>query len=525
MIELSAQLLQTMAKRRPLGWLAVAEERADDIGEHGILYFMPDTWSKLQTDYAEYTHLDPPEVEALSNVEVKSIDVKELLACFDRVVLINLKRRPDRLAGFQSNLAECGWPFREPQLFEAVDGASGSLPVPLGWQDGGGAWGCMQSHRQVLERAIMDGVESLLVLEDDARINSDLQQDAAQFFAVLPDDWDQLMLGGQHIGRSRPVAVRPGVIRCQNTQRTHAYGIRGDYMRTLYQYWCSTMGHCDHRMGELQAKFRVYAPSRFLFSQARGKSDINGAVNAAHKWSPPIAGQPIVLLQAPKAVVEGLRPWGFHTGYDREVGSGYDTGLVDIAAAKGIEARNRMVRWIYTIQWECAAEENMVCTVWHPEIEEAFLKNAATDPVHTIKADTVFEALHQAQELDLPIRKAAAFVSDKVILLEAPQAVVQELRKHGFHTGYWRDEVTDVDKGLLDAFKEGTDAKTQRAKLGEWLEYVAYEAEALPGGVPTVWHPKVTVAMLEDVTDRSVIRIKARTVAEALDRWKGSRAA
>ncbi len=54
----------------------------------------------------------------------------------------------------------------ESTVFEAVDGQQ--LRVPLNWNSGGGAWSCMQSHRHVLKRAIMDGVESLLVFEDDA---------------------------------------------------------------------------------------------------------------------------------------------------------------------------------------------------------------------------------------------------------------------------------------------------------------------------------------------------------------------
>jgi hypothetical protein len=189
---------------------------------------------------------------------------------FDRVVVISLQRREDRRKDFFDRLHAARWPFHWPEVFAAVDGHA--VPKPQGWADGAGAWGCMQSHRQVLERAIMDGVRSLLILEDDALPADDFAERIDSFLASVPADWSQLMLGGQHV--QPPESIAPGLVRVQEAHRTHAYAVRGAFLKTLYQTFVSTSGHCDHRMGPLHARARVYAPSPFLLGQAAVHSDI-----------------------------------------------------------------------------------------------------------------------------------------------------------------------------------------------------------------------------------------------------------
>jgi len=522
MITLTHSQFAEVARKRPTGWRDVAAKAA--VADNPWT-FTEDAWRTLQEQFVAYVQLDPEDVQELNHKAAigGQGDVGDLSKYFDRVVVINMKRRPDRLADFESNLRKWGWPFAWPTWVEGVDGASNKLPTPYGHRDGGGAWGCMLSHRRVLESAILDGVDKLLVLEDDARIGKDFTQKVKEFLENVPDDWDQLMLGGQHIGRSLPVTVNATVVRCKNTQRTHAYALRGDYLKALYQYWVSTVGHCDHRMGEVQIRYKVYAPKRFLVSQAHGKSDISGGMNAAKRWSAPVEGQPVVLLRAPGAVVRKLRAWGFHTGYSRDVATGYDLGLLDVLGLPEGDRRNRMVRWLYTLQWECAAEEGLVCTVWHPEIEEAFLRQVSSEDVHVIRADTEIEAVQQASALGLPLREAPLYVSDTLVLLKAPRTVVVELRKHGFHTGYWRDETSSIDMGLLDIFDAEHDEDTRRKKMSEWIACVSQEAEALREGVAAVWHPKATVEFLQSATDMKVVELEASTEAEALDKWKGSR--
>ena len=189
---------------------------------------------------------------------------------FARVVVINLARRPERLVRFSSRV-QGNWPFALPQRFEAVEGSNQVLPPT--WKKGAGAWGCLQSHRAVLDSAIADGVSSLLVMEDDAFPVDDFAVLAEIFLSRVPDDWNCLMLGAEHL--LPPVPVGPGVMRCVASIRCHAYALRGPLMPMLSVFWqCNKTDHCDLVLSSLMTHYKTYAPDPLLFGQEAGRSDI-----------------------------------------------------------------------------------------------------------------------------------------------------------------------------------------------------------------------------------------------------------
>jgi len=443
--------------------------------------------------------------------------VNEYTDWFERIIVINLKRRPERLAAFRMEVANDLWPFLEPQVFEAIDGASERVPVPFSWRDGGGAWGCMQSHRQVLERALMDGVNSLLVLEDDACVRKTFPEDMISFLSRVPNDWDQLMLGGQHMG-VEPHRIAPGIVRCLNCHRTHAYAVRGRFLRALYQEWVSSVGHCDHVMGAIQSRFNVYAPDPFIFGQAMSKSDINGALNPCKFWMRPTADQPVVLLRTPRHVVNEFRRYGFHTGYNRDSTSDLDKGLIEIfgAGATSVsppDAINRLRGWIEMIQWEIASAEGLVCTIWHPAVTSDLVRQATSAQLIEIEAETVEAGLSQyPHELG---GRLMSLSSPTIVLLRAPKEVVQQLRGHGFHTGHWRDPATDLDRGLIDIFN--SPEADRPAKLRDWIRLLQPEADSIRNGVVTVWHPDASIELISSVFSGEVIEIGADTAYAALE--------
>ena len=198
---------------------------------------------------------------------------------FDRVAVVSLERRTDRLDAFMSRVPK-DWPFREIEVVRAIDGRL--CKHPEWWRQGGGAWGCYRSHIRIIEEALNSGQESVLIFEDDAAFCKDFSKRAVQYFDALPADWIQAYVGGQHLKRPTEIDGNTLVVRANNVNRTHAYAVRGREGMTAVYRWLEATDkwvnrcHIDHHYGRLHASSSTgyYAPSQWLCGQVSGFSDI-----------------------------------------------------------------------------------------------------------------------------------------------------------------------------------------------------------------------------------------------------------
>ena len=128
---------------------------------------------------------------------------------FDRIVVINLERRTDRLEQFDAEAKRVGFEY---EVHKAIDGkAEGIDPIVAG----------RLSHIQVLE-SIKPG-EMVLICEDDALFCEDFLEKFETHMAKLPENWDIFYLGAL---KNQVSPVNDYWVRQVETTGTHAYCIR-----------------------------------------------------------------------------------------------------------------------------------------------------------------------------------------------------------------------------------------------------------------------------------------------------------
>jgi hypothetical protein len=214
---------------------------------------------------------------------------------FERVYVVNLLRHPERLKAFLDRL-----PVSLAPNLKRV-GVDGKLaPHAPWWRQGNPAWGCYRSHYKIIEECLEDGVQSCLILEDDAEFCEDFEERLKQVMAEIPSNWGWLYLGGQHLHQKQHPAkiITEHVVRPYNLNRTHAYAINGiQAFREIYRHLNDTKdwhhrNHIDHHYGRMHQRcygmgqpIHVYAAKPFLIAQAAGRSSISGKTFETRFWN------------------------------------------------------------------------------------------------------------------------------------------------------------------------------------------------------------------------------------------------
>lgn len=125
------------------------------------------------------------------------------LEYFDRIHIINLRSRADRREDLLEQFSAMKFSAANVQWFDAIK------PDEKGPFQSIGARGCFLSHLEVLKAAEQEGVERLLILEDDAGFPTNFSVRMAQLIHTLDaDPWDMFYGGGRVDDRSRlPLGV------------------------------------------------------------------------------------------------------------------------------------------------------------------------------------------------------------------------------------------------------------------------------------------------------------------------------
>ena len=181
---------------------------------------------------------------------------------FDRIVLINLDRRPDRLAEFEKQSREHGITFVRHSAADAQ-----TLGIT-------GIQACALSHRQVLSDAKADRVARLFIFEDDAEFRPNFASAFEKLARVIPDDWQMLYLCSWRLFPNIDIGIE-NLKRSEGMILTHAYGMKAEVYDQLIEASKQNMP-IDEAFRLLHAKMKVYVAEPSIVVQKAGVSDVRG---------------------------------------------------------------------------------------------------------------------------------------------------------------------------------------------------------------------------------------------------------
>ena len=143
---------------------------------------------------------------------------------FDKVIVINLDRRTDRMEKLAPQLEKLDIKYKR---FSAVDGKKLDIdPIVAG----------LQSHLQVMKQI---AGQRVLILEDDAQFVEDFNEKFEKVMQTLPEDWDIFYLGAL-------VPKDVGLIRMVN----HHWGTQ--VLTTGSQAYCINPSRLEYFISKLE---------------------------------------------------------------------------------------------------------------------------------------------------------------------------------------------------------------------------------------------------------------------------------
>ena len=126
------------------------------------------------------------------------------------------------------------------------------------------------SHISLIKKCKEEGLDNVLILEDDFRVVGSLSN-----LPPMPEKWDILYLGGEVLRKLEP--LKNGWVRCIS-KRHHAYivNLKNNEMIEEICRCLNKKGkrYCDWMAERVQPRFRTYMVNPMRFIQHDGNSDI-----------------------------------------------------------------------------------------------------------------------------------------------------------------------------------------------------------------------------------------------------------
>lgn len=211
---------------------------------------------------------------------------------YDKVYLINLKRRPDRLDNFLNHYRKSDMKNTKIVKFDAIDGSMLDVSkIPLTelaraelqqlnttgfrtkhYQLTKGAIGCYLSHIKIWENILKNDYNITLVFEDDAQVPENLNEKIHEEMKYIPKDWDIILYG--YVCKKCMKYDKYNEV--ERFMLTHCYMIKKEAIIKIMR--SNTLfpitQQIDALMSELSSIINIYSVKDKLVTQFESRTDI-----------------------------------------------------------------------------------------------------------------------------------------------------------------------------------------------------------------------------------------------------------
>lgn len=201
----------------------------------------------------------------------------KLFERFDKVYLINLDKRTDRLEKFNEQVEK--YDLGEYERISAIDGNTLDLNEH-NTNLKAGELGLILTNLLIIKEAKNKNYNSILILEDDCCFTDEVIN-IQNYFDFLPKDWDLLYMGGNHNTHMNvvpPIVLNDKVCKLHSTYTTHFVGMKSTVFAHIEIIINKKNQPLDVLYTTLQKIFNAYSFYPAIAKQIVDFSDIQNTI-------------------------------------------------------------------------------------------------------------------------------------------------------------------------------------------------------------------------------------------------------
>ena len=203
----------------------------------------------------------------------------DILKHFDRVYCINMDKRPDRWKQAQIEFKKIGIE-NDVIRWSGVENTNGNL-------------GCTLSHKTLIEHCKSEGLNNVLIFEDDVLFVEDDMGKLEEAFVELKElgNWDLFYIGVTMAPQLKSfIRVTDNILRTSFAYTTHAYAANAQAFDPMIESWNRCIDTGDKIVDTtlctniVQGRGKSFVMDPIYAIQQPGRSDIGNNDIDSYEW-------------------------------------------------------------------------------------------------------------------------------------------------------------------------------------------------------------------------------------------------